>query len=215
MGKLGCWFGKEPVGSSTFTYSPTRIEVKEKKKMNKKLLLGILAIALVAIVGTTVVADSWKSKFLGFRLNAGGTQSLYLYKDCWAFFTAEGWTQSVTEGNTYEFSVYVLNTGTELMYITYLPTDVNRDNGQTRFRITVDVINYGLPSQMTDNNIALPTGIASLPYALPEKNVATPTNGFPLMPNKMIKLDISIEVFSVDLNTGTWTFDFEVIGVAV
>jgi hypothetical protein len=98
--------------------------------------------------------------------------------------------------------VYVFNDGTEMVYITYLPTDVTLDGGQTRFHITVDVINYGVPCQMTDNNLQLPTGVASLPFALPEKNIIAPTAGFPLGPNKMIKLDVMVRVDSVDTGTG-------------
>jgi hypothetical protein len=124
----------------------------------------------------------------------------------------------VQQGGSYEFAVYVLNTGTAPVYITYLPTDVIADGSQTRFHITVNVIGFGMPCEMIANNIPLPAPIASLPYALPEKNTAAPTAGFPLNPNKMIKLDITVRCDSVDLTNQPvlgWKIPFEVVSVSV
>ena len=186
--------------------------------MNKKLLFGVLCIAVVAFGATAVVADTWMSRLLTFTFRTGTMQSIKLWKNCEATFAPEPWIQAVSQGNTYEYTLYVLNDGTELVYITYLPTDVTLNAGQTRFHITVDVINYGVPCQMTDNNLQLPTGVSSLPYALPEKSIANPSAGFPLGPNKMIKLDVMVRVDSVDLGTnmtGSWTIPFEVVGVSI
>ena len=190
--------------------------------MNKKILLGILAIAVVAIAGTAAFADTWMSKFNDIYIKTGSSQEICLFQDCDARWVAnDGWCESVEQGGVYEFSLYVLNTGSRMVYITYLPTDFSANAGQTRFRVTVNVIGFGMPSQMIANNIPLPAGISSLPYALPEKNVNTPSTGFPLNPNKMIKLDVSVEVISVDLNQapniwGTrWTIPFEVVAVSI
>jgi len=186
--------------------------------MNKKLLLGILCVAAIAVVATSAFADTWLSKFNNIYLKTGSSQNIALYKDCDALVSPEDWVQLVEQGGVYEFSVYVLNTGTNTVYITYLPTDVSTDGGQTRFHIIVGVIGYGLPCQMIANNIPLPTGIASLPYLLPEKSTASPTAGFPLMPNKMIKLDVAVRVDSVDLSSQPalgWRIPFEVVSVSV
>jgi hypothetical protein len=207
------WFGNEPFGSSGFTYSGNKPLNQEFEKMNKKLLLGVLCIAVIAVAGASVLADTYFSKKVKFYINSGGSQDICLFNDCWAQSAASDWTQPVTEGNTYEYAIYVLNVGTEQVYITYLPTDINKDTGQTRFHITVNVIEFGMTCQM-DGQVPRPTGFI-IPYALPEKNTANPTAGFVLAPNKMIKLDISLRVDAVDLNTKAWDFDFEVISCTV
>ena len=186
--------------------------------MNKKLLLGILCVAAIAIVATSAFADTWLSKFNNIYLKTGSSQNIALYKDCDAKYVPEDFIQLVEQDGVYEFALYVLNTGTNTVYITYLPTDVSTDGGQTRFHITVQVIGYGLPCQMIANNIPLPTGIASLPYNMPEKSLGSPTSGFPLMPNKMIKLDITVRVDSIDLSSQPalgWRIPFEVVSVSV
>jgi archaellum component FlaG (FlaF/FlaG flagellin family) len=184
--------------------------------MNKKLLLGVLCIAVVALGAASVVADTWMSRIVNFSFTTGTSQNIELFRDCSATLAPETWNQMVTQGNTYEYTLYVENDGTELLYITYLPTNVVFDAGQTRFYVTVAVINFGVACQMTDNNIPLPTGITSLPFALPEKNVNAPNAGFPLAPNKMIKLDVMVRCDSVDLNhVGGWQIPFEVVGVSI
>ena len=185
--------------------------------MNKKLLLGILCIAIVAVAASGVYADTWLSRFKNIVLKTGSSQNIMLYDDCAASIPVVDNYQNVQQGGSYEFAVYVLNAGTAPVYITYLPTDVSLNSGQTRFHITVNVIGFGLPCEMIANNIPLPSGF-TLPYALPEKNVAVPTTGFPLSPNKMIKLDVTVRVDSVDLSsqpTMGWSIPFEVVSVAV
>jgi hypothetical protein len=186
--------------------------------MNKKILFGILAVAIVAIVGTAAFSDTWLSQKTNMYLKTGSSQNIALFDDCNARCPAQEIYQCVEQGGSYEFAMYVLNTGTAPVYITYLPTDVNTDGGQTRFHITVQVIGFGMPCEMIANNIPLPTGISSLPYNLPEKSTAAPTSGFPLNPNKMIKLDITVRVDSVDLSSqpiGGWKVPFEVVSVAI
>jgi hypothetical protein len=212
------WFGSEPFGSSTFTYPVNRMEKQEFEKMNKKLLLGILCVAVVAIAGTAAFSDTWLSRYKNIVLKTGSSQNILLFDDCEARIPVYDNYQNVQQGGLYEFAIYVLNTGTAPVYITYLPTDININGGQTRFHVTVQVIGFGMPCEMIANNIPLPTGIASLPYNLPEKNTATPTAGFPLSPNKMIKLDITVRVDSVDLSSqpiGGWVIPFEVVSVSV
>jgi hypothetical protein len=189
--------------------------------MNKKILLGILAVAIVAIAGTAAFADTWLSKYNNIYVKTGSSQAICLFSDCDARCPSQDWVQCVEEDGVYEFSLYVLNTGTSAVYITYLPTDfapIIPDAGQTRMHITVQVIGFGMPCQMIANNIPLPTGVSSLPYTLPEKSTAAPTNGFPLGSNKMIKLDVTLRVDSLDLNNQPilgWKIPFEVVSVAV
>src|SRR4030067_1471386 len=60
------WFGNEPFGSSGFTYSVNKPLNQEFERMNKKILLGILCIAVVSIAGAAAIADTWESKTVGF-----------------------------------------------------------------------------------------------------------------------------------------------------
>ena len=151
-------------------------------------------------------------------LKAGTSQSIMLFDDCDARCPASDWIQCVEQGGDYAFALYVLNTGTSPVYITYLPTNVNLDGGQTRFTVAVQVIGFGMPCEMIANNIPLPAGVDSLPFTLPEKNTQMPDQGFPLNPNKMIKLDVTVHVDSVDLTNQPmmgWKIPFEVVSVSV
>jgi len=212
-------FGSEGnhLGHQLLLTHSTEKSNRSLKKMNKKLLLGILCIAVVGIAATSVFADTWLSKYKPIWVKTGSSQGICLFDDCYAMRPSNDEFQCVEQGGVYEFAVYVLNTGTAPVYITYLPTDINIDGSQTRFHITVDVIGYGMPCEMIANNIIPPAGI-TLPYSLPEKSTAAPTAGFPLNPNKMIKLDISVRVDSVDLTNQPamgWKIPFEVVSVAV
>jgi hypothetical protein len=52
-----------------------------------------------------------------------------------------------------------------------------------------------------------------LQYALPEKSTAAPGAGFPLDPNKMIKIDVKVQVLSVyTTGAATWSLNFEIVG---
>ena len=191
---------------------------QESKKMNKKILLGILCVAAIAVAGTAAFADTWLSKYNNIYVKTGSSQGICLFDDCNARCPAQPWVQCVEQGGDYEFALYVLNTGTAPVYITYLPTNVNLDGGQTRFTVTVQVIGFGMPCEMIANNIPLPAGVDSLPFTLPEKNTAAPMSGFPLNPNKMIKLDVTVHVASVDLTNQPmmgWTIPFEVVSVSI
>lgn len=182
--------------------------------MNKKLLFVVLAVALVATCATvSVLSDTWLDSFITLTAQTGSLQSMAIYTDCAATTVATSHDFGVvTQGNTYEWTIYVLNTGSEQMIITYFPTDKTFDGGQSSFTINVNVIEYGVPCQMTDN-IPLPPSIVSLPYVLPEKNVAIPEIGFPLMPTKMVKLDIMLTVNRVVVGR-SYNIEFEVSGVA-
>ena len=118
------------------------------------------------------------------------------------------------QGNYYEWTFYVLNNGAQQVYLSYLPTTYSADGGQTKITINVNAIQYGVPCEMADNHLNPPLSSNALPYALPEKNVAVPTNGFLLMPTKMVKLDVILYVSSI-VEGVTETIPFEIAGVNV
>jgi len=185
--------------------------------MKKKILVSSLAIMLIAaFAATTVFSDSWVDKGLTLTATATTTQSLALYTDCQASTPATSHDFGmVAQGNSYEWTVYVLNTGALGMYISYLPTAVVGQGGQQAMLISVAVIEYGNPCQVQGPIPAIGfagTGVTALPYLLPEKAPATPEQGFFLMPSKMIKIDIKLTVLSVDAGS-VYTIPFTVAGV--
>lgn len=177
-----------------------------------KKLIAIFAIAIFAVSAMTVLADTWVDKSVPLQFTAdppsstSSSVSLGLFQDCAATIAVASSTDGATtdgtavahnfglvmQGNYYEWTFYVLNSGAQQVYLSYLPTTYTADGGQTKITIAVNAIEYGVPCQMTDNNLTPPLACNALPYALPEKNVATPTSGFLLMPTKMVKLDVII-----------------------
>ena len=113
------------------------------------MLIGILAIAIIGTcAAATVMSDTWLDSFLTLTAHTGSLQSMGIFDNCdgTIVVTAHDFG-TVTQGNSYEWTVYVLNTGSEQMRITYLPTIVTFDAGQSSFTINVDVISYGVPCQ--------------------------------------------------------------------
>ena len=167
----------------------TRVE-----KMNKKILLGMLSVAFVAIIGVAVLSNTRTSATISMTARTGNVVSLATYEDCTATRLATNHDFGpVTQGNHYEWSIFVKNIGTDLLYIVYLPTDIVQGGGQTHLIVTCTVMKYGLPCQLETP----PPTNHTVPETLPEKNVNTPTLGFPLEPTKMIKIDVDLYVASV------------------
>jgi hypothetical protein len=119
----------------------------------------------------------------------------------------------VSEGNTYEWPIYVVNNGSKQVYITYLPTTFSYDYGQTSGKIVVTVIAYGLPCE-TAGLLSPPLCPNQLPYNLPEKDPAHPLTGFLLMPNKVIKLDVKLTINSI-MADQTYLMYLDIAGVSV
>ena len=180
--------------------------------MNKKMLFGILAIALVgAAAAASVASDTWLDRFLTITMKTGSLQSMEIFDDCAATTVVTGHDFGmVTQGNSYEWTVYVLNCGSEQMYITYDKTWYEQDAGQSKFYVNVTVIEYGVPCQMSGS---IPSPV-KLPVYLQEKNTANATQGFCLPPTKMIKLDITIRADRVVVGK-SYSFQFEIAGVSV
>ena len=97
--------------------------------MNKKII-GIFAIAIFAFSMAAVLSDTWVDKSASFTFNSSTNSNLVsigLFADCAASvpITTTGVAHDyglVAQGNTYEWTIYVLNNGAEQVYITYSPT---------------------------------------------------------------------------------------------
>jgi hypothetical protein len=171
-------------------------------KMSRgKALFVILGIALVAVAGYQVMSNMWTSSVIHMHAAPSQSVTLALYEDCARLTpaTAHDW-DGVSQGQHYEWSLFVYNTGSMGLYITYLPTDVWFNDNQTHFIITVNVVKFGLPCQLNDVSVALQ-----------EKNYLLPTNGYFLPATKMIKLDIDLYVEST-VSGGSYDWDFTVFG---
>jgi hypothetical protein len=209
--------------------------------MNKKALIGILAIAVAAICVMTVVADTWVDVYapVTFTADPNGAQgssgvSIGLYQDCALTTPVVGAMTNpstpplsgrdvagpshnfgrVSEGNTYEWPIYVVNNGSKQVYITYLPTTFSFDTGQTSGTIAVQVIAYGLGCETSGTTLTPPLASNALPYNLPEKDPSSPQSGFLLWPGKVIKLDVKLHITNI-VADATYGIAFEIAGVSV
>jgi hypothetical protein len=163
----------------------------------KKALLAMVGIALVAIIGIPVLSNMWTSASIQMHCAPADIVTLGLFEDCDLTIpaTVHDW-DGVSQGNRYEYSVFVKNTGTKKLYITYLPTDIWDTDHQSHLILTVKVVKFGLPCQLSD-----------ISFVLPEKDPTNPTLGFALDPTKVIKLDIELYVESVVSGMSyDWTF---------
>ena len=181
--------------------------------MNKKMILAVFAIAVVACATAAafaVTTAQWNDYILPLTATIGSLGSsssdLKITSDSGALMPVTGHSfGAVTPGQTYEWTVYIYNSGQVGQFITYTPT--TGGSGQTAWSIAVTVLEYGVPNEMPLPNLSFNytntinvNGANPLPYALPEKIASMPVNGFYLMPTKMIKIDIAL---TVTLQDGT------------
>ena len=172
--------------------------------MNKKMIIGIIAIGLIFSAAATVLAQAitatqWSDNDLPLTATmASASYGLTVTSDNAALVATTGHDfGAITVGQSYEWTFYVYNSGSVGQFITYLPTSYG--TGQTTIGITATVVEYGVPNEMPLPNLTLTgTGVTSLPYTLPEKNTAAAAAGFYLMPTKMIKIDVKITVTNLD-----------------
>ena len=173
--------------------------------MDKKLI-GILAVVLVASVGSSAFYSmTWTDSRITMTAGTSSVVALGLYADCACCtpFTSHNW-DGVVEGQMYEVAVYVKNNGTQAVYVTYTPGSLAFDGAQTRFRINVSVLEGpALPCQL----------LPITPTPLPVKNPLVCENGFLLLPGKVIKLDVVLLVDSV-VAGGSWSWTFFISGCA-
>ena len=186
--------------------------------MNKKFVIGIIAIALIASAAAAVLAQAVSTQWLDVNMPltatvSSSTSALTVTSDNAALVTTTGHSFGpITVGQSYEWTFYIYNNGSVGEFITYLPT--NYGSSQTSIGVTASVVEYGVPNEMPLPNLTLSgTGVRALPYALPEKDTTNPTQGFYLMPSKMIKIDVKITVSQLD---GTAiNIPFEIAGAYV
>ena len=176
-----------------------------EKLINKKLL-GILAVALVAIIGSSVAwTMTWTSARITMTAGTASVVAIGIYQDCDTVvpFTTHNW-DGVVNGQEYEVTGYVKNTGNQAVYITYTPGSYSSDGNQLRLRFNVSIIEGpATPCQL--NPIT--------PIYLQVKNPLVCETGFLLHPGKVIKIDIVMFVDSV-VAGGTWSWNFYIEGCA-
>lgn len=167
----------------------------------KKAIFVLLGIVLVSVAGYSALSNMWTSAVIKMHAAPASSVTLALFEDCNKLVpaTAHDW-DGISQNQHYEWSIFVYNTGSMGLYITYLPTDVWFDTNQTHFVITVNAVMFGLPCQLSTVNASLP-----------EKNPAIPSQGYWLPATKMIKLDIDLYVDST-VSGGVYDWDFTVYG---
>ena len=175
------------------------------KISRKKLLVGLAAIALVAIVGTQASTLLWTSCSITMHAGTGEVVTIGQYEDCAATipFNSYDWG-AVSQGQVYQVSVFIKNTGNKGVFLTYLPTLLSFYGGQAQFVITVYAVKFGLPCQLSD---------ITLPIQLPEKDIGNPGQGFWLDPGKMVKLDVNLLAVML-VSGGVYDFTFTTFGAA-
>jgi len=147
---------------------------------------------------------TWTSYTVKMRASTSNTAGVGIFADCMGLVEIDAIDYGgITQGYHYERAVYIKNKGTVDLYITYLPTNVYANDGQTHFIVTVFVTEYGLPCQLSPISVV----------QLLEKDVNNPAAGFLLAPGKMIKLDVVLSVDRVwipQLGSSCWEWDFTI-----
>lgn len=172
-------------------------------EISKKKLTAIIGVALIAVMG--ISAWSSTTSFIPCRITMYADPALDItlgqFEECACVtpFVSYDW-DGVVEDEYYQCPVYVKNTGTVGLYITYLPTDLWFFDDQAHFIITAYVLEFGLPCELYELDPVV---------ALPEKNASLPTLGFYLPPGKVIKVDIVLWIDRVVIGElYAWTFEF-------
>jgi hypothetical protein len=184
-----------------------RKKIKKVDKMNRKALLVLLVISLVAGVGAYAYMDTWTNCHIVMTAGTASVVTIGQYAECDAItpVTNIDWN-GVEQGQVYERTVYVINEGTRAVYLTYLPTLFETDEMQTRMEIICHVIEG--PATVCQLN-----PITWIPML--EKDPAICDAGFYLTPDKMVKVDIELTPLSLDTTNSPWTFDFYFYGCAL
>jgi len=164
-----------------------------------------MMIAIAALSAAQVLTLTWTSCTITMHAGTASTVSMGQYTDCATTIPIDSYDwNGVTQGNHYELHVYVKNTGTETLRITYLPTFLEFYDGQAQMHIECTVLEFGVPCQLY---IIQPEG-------LPEKDIGEPWIGFDLPPGKVIKVDIALYVHMV-VSGGEYDWEFNFYGATV
>jgi len=172
-------------------------------EISRKKLIAIIGVALIAVIGISAYSStiSWVPCVIKMRADPAIDITIGQFQDCMCTipFTSYDW-DGVVEGEFYQCPVYVKNTGTVGLYVTYLPTDLWFYDNQAHFIVTAYVLEFGGPCQLY---------LVEPPCQLPEKATGNPTGGFYLPPGKVIKVDIVLYIDMVVVGkTYDWEFTF-------
>jgi hypothetical protein len=200
-----------------------------KKAFIAILFVAMLAISAMTVVAVTYVAK-WVDVYAPLSFTADPNQGssgvgIGLFTDCGCTIpVANAVTNPATppiggrvaaagavshdfgmvdSGNSYTWSIFVWNNNSKQVYITYLPTTFSYDNGQTYGSISVAVVGYGTPCQLSPVSMSLP-----------EKDPTVLLNGFQLASTQVIKLDITLTIGSI-MADQTYDIPFEIAGACV
>ena len=197
--------------------------------MNKKLLLGILSIALVAVIGVPALMSTWNSASMTMTASAGDSAKIALFSDCAGVLplSTKAWG-ALSQNTVYETPVYVYNNGNQAvqLYMFAYPTGTNAwiptiaggvypgsctiyfNNQQVQFDMAATVIQGpGMPCELGDINYQ--SGITIPCKFCPDGSVTT-QSGFLLLAGKMVKLDVTLCTHSlVNGATYAWTLTFD------
>lgn len=168
----------------------------------KKLLLGIVGLALIAGTGILAWNATWTSCTITMHAGTATVVTIAQFEDCMMTIPLNSYDwNGIVQGETYQMEYYVLNTGTVGVFITYLPTDLTFYEDQARMTIWVTVIEWG-------NNPCQPN---PEDFRLPEKDPFDPLLGYFLGPGKWVKLRVEMFVESV-VSGGVYDWDFTIHG---
>jgi len=174
------------------------------KMSKRRLSLILVGIAMIAVTGFVALSQTWVTASAMMHLTqAGSSAQLKVFWDCGMTgpVTDIDWGP-VTSGQRYVRSVFVVNPGTVMLYVTYLPTWWPVPPGQYKFHIECFIHMEGTPCQLNKPPSPIP---------MVEKDINTPTIGYELYPGCMIKVDIRLTVESIEVGK-TYDFPFEFHG---
>ena len=172
-------------------------------EISRKRLTAIIGVALIIAMSISALSSTITFVPCKITMYADPTINISLgqFKECTCTtpFNSYDW-DGVVEGEHYQCPIYVKNTGTIGLYITYLPTDVLLIDDQTHFIITCYVLEFGMECELYR---------VDPPVQLPEKDIANPGAGFYLPPGKVAKIDIVLFVDRVVVGENyQWEFAF-------
>ena len=227
-------FGSERnhLGHQVLLIQSTKLWNKEKKKMNKKLLLGLLSIALVAAVGIPAMMETWNSCTITMHASSGESAGIGQFTDCLTTtpLTTFNWG-ALAQNQHYEMPVYVKNTGNQAvkLYFYAYPTSANAwiptisggvypgdcniyfNNQQVKFNIRMFAItNYGLPCELGDPQYNPP--IAEVPCKFVNGFITTQNSNVCLLPGKVQKFDVVLTTYTL-VNGASYDWTFTIDGI--
>ena len=200
--------------------------------MNKKLLLGILSIALVAAIGVPALMDTWNSCTITMHASTGELAGIGQFTDCLCTtpLNTYNWG-SLAQEQTYEMPVYVKNTGNQAvkLYFYAYPTSANKwiptligtvypgfstiyfNNQQASFSFVMTAITHeGAPCELDTVNYN--PGYGDVPCKFDSSGmIVSGPSGIVLDAGKVQKFDVKMTTGSL-VNGATYDFTFTIDG---